>query len=56
MDWSVEMNESKAAVVVAGDLEFGMARMIEAFLEESPVDMQMFRSLEKASAWLAENP
>jgi hypothetical protein len=41
-------------VVVSRDLEFGMARMFEAFLAEGPVDMQIFRDPADASDWLAE--
>jgi len=44
--------ESRAAVVVSGDLEFGMARMTEAFIAEGLVDMQIFRDMTKASDWL----
>lgn len=46
--------ESRAAVVVSGDLEFGIARMMEAFVSEGQVDMQIFRDLSEASDWLAE--
>ena len=46
--------ESRAAVVVSRDLEFGMARMIEVFMAESPVDMQIFRDLGAACTWLDE--
>jgi len=49
-----DLPESRAAVVVSRDLEFGMARMIEVFMAESPVDMQTFRDLETACMWLAE--
>jgi len=49
-----ELPESRAAVVTSGDLEFGMARMTEAFITESPVDMQIFRTIEKACEWLEE--
>jgi hypothetical protein len=38
-----DLPDSRAAVVVSRDLEFGMARMFEAFLAEGPVDMQIFR-------------
>jgi len=49
-----ELPEARVAVVVSRDLEFGMARMIEAFMAESPVDMQTFRDLGTAWMWLAE--
>ena len=49
-----ELPESRAAVVTAGELEFGMARMTEAFLSDSPVDMQIFRDIERAYRWLEE--
>lgn len=47
-----DLPESRAAVVVSRDLEFGMARMTEAFISEGPVDMQIFRDLSEASEWL----
>ncbi len=49
-----EIPESRAAIVVSRDLEFGMARMVEAFISTGPVDMQIFRSMSEASEWLAE--
>ncbi|NNM04790.1 MAG: hypothetical protein HKO65_06765 [Gemmatimonadetes bacterium] len=49
-----ELPESRAAVVTSRDLEFGMARMTEAFITESPVDMQIFRDIQKAYEWLEE--
>ena len=49
-----DLPESKAAVVVSGDLEFGLARMAEAFIAQSPADMQIFRKLSEANAWLNE--
>ena len=47
-----ELPESKAAIVTSRDLEFGMARRTESFLTESPVDMQIFRDIQKAYEWL----
>ena len=49
-----DLPESLAAIVVSRDLEFGMARMVEAFVSQGPVDMQIFRSMSEASNWLAE--
>ena len=47
-----ELPRTRAAVVVSGDLEFGMARMAEAFITGSPADMQVFRNLTEATEWL----
>ena len=47
--------ESRAAVVVSGDLEFGMGRMTEAFIAEGQVDMQIFRDMTEASDWLVSD-
>lgn len=44
----------KTAIVSANTLAYGMSRMLEAFygLEEMPFDVQVFRTLEEARAWL----
>ena len=46
----------KTAIVTSRDLGFGMGRMFETYaeLEKHPVDLQVFRSLEEAYAWLDE--
>jgi len=49
-----DLPETRAAIVVSRDLEFGLARMVEAFVSEGPVDMQAFRDFSEASAWLTE--
>ena len=42
----------KVAVFAPGDVSFGMARMFEAFGDIAPVDVEVFRSADKALAWL----
>ena len=46
---------AKAAAVAPSDLGFGMARMMEAFVTETPVDFQVFRTLDEATAWLEDD-
>lgn len=45
----------RAAIVVSADLDFGMARMFEAFAEGSGVAYRTFRDIESAQAWLLES-
>lgn len=47
-----KLPEARAALVTTGDFEFGMARMIEAFIADSPIDLRIFRDLSHAFDWL----
>ena len=40
------------AIVVSGDLSFGMARMTEVFADDGPARVRGFRSLDEAEEWL----
>ncbi len=44
--------ESKLAIVAPLDFYYGMARMYEIFRQDSPVDIQVFRSFTEATEWL----
>jgi hypothetical protein len=48
--------DPRIAVVVSGDVAFGMARMYSALAEESSVPTSVFRDLEEAMRWLAGEP
>ena len=43
----------KVAIVVARNVDFGLARMYEAFSDELPCELRVFMSLEDAQAWMA---
>ena len=42
----------KTAIVVEGDLGFGLARMFEVFANGAPYRMTIFQTIEKAEAWI----
>lgn len=44
--------ETRVALVAASDLGFGLGRMYQAFRDDAPIHLQVFRELEKALAWL----
>jgi hypothetical protein len=44
---------SRRAIVVASDFGFGMARMFQAMRGEEAGEIQVFRDIEEAQAWLA---
>lgn len=43
---------SKTAVYAPEDLSFGLSRMYEGMIYESPENFQVFRNIEKAKSWL----
>jgi len=46
--------ESRSALVVTGNFEFGLSRMYELLLQSKTTsEVQVFRDLDKAKAWLA---
>jgi hypothetical protein len=45
----------RVAVVVATDLDFGLARMFQVFAEGSGVDYEIFRDMDAARDWLAKD-
>ncbi len=49
---SKEVQGGRAAVVVAQDVSFGMARMLELLTESSPLSIGVFRELAEAYEWL----
>ena len=42
----------KSAVLATSNSAYGVARMFAALMELSPIDVQVFRSVEEASRWL----
>jgi hypothetical protein len=46
------LNAVKLAIYAPHDLPFGLARMYEAFTEESPESVHVFRDLVAAKRWL----
>jgi hypothetical protein len=42
----------RCAVVTTSDLRFGLSRMVSVYLERYGVDLQVFRDIESAEAWL----
>jgi len=42
----------KRAMVAPSDLGFGMARMFQMLHDHAPEEIQVFRSMEEAEAWL----
>lgn len=45
-------NLIKSAVLVHGDLEYGMMRVFAALYQHPKLDIQVFRDLGKAASWL----
>ncbi len=43
-----------SAVVADDDATFGLARMLESYVQGLPLELRTFRRLEEARAWLAE--
>jgi hypothetical protein len=43
----------KVAFVVSGDLEFGLARVFQAFSPADSAMVQVFRDYQEAVAWLS---
>ena len=44
--------EARRALVAGSDLGFGLARMFATLHDDAPEEVQVFRSLEEARAWL----
>jgi hypothetical protein len=42
----------KCAILVASDLGFGVARIHQALMDESGIEIEVFRNLEDAKKWL----
>jgi hypothetical protein len=42
----------RCAVLVASDVAFGLARMYEVLLKDTPIDLEFFRDPEQAMSWL----
>jgi len=44
----------KEAVIVSREVDFGLARMAQAFSRDLPRPLRVFRDMTEAEAWLAE--
>lgn len=44
----------KTAIYAPNDLSFGLSRMYDALVDDSPEKVAVFRELEKAKLWLSE--
>ena len=42
----------RAAIVAPGDVAYGLSRMYSVFLEDAGIDVQPFRTIDEATAWL----
>jgi len=42
----------RCAVLVASDVAYGLARMYEVLLKDTPIDLEFFRDAEEATSWL----
>ena len=42
----------RVALVVSRDIDFGLARMFEAYSQELPFDIQIFKDIKDAEQWL----
>lgn len=45
---------SKTAVYAPKDLSFGLSRMYEIMIDESPENFHVFRDIDKAKSWLTD--
>ena len=52
----VDPARSRVALVVSGDLGFGLGRMYQAFRSESAIQLRVFRELAAAREWLGLPP
>lgn len=46
----------RVALVAGGDLEYGFARMYEAYAEHLPFSLKVFRELDEARRWIDSTP
>lgn len=46
----------KVALVVSAEVAFGLSRMFSAYVDSAPNDVQVFRSMDDAEAWLSASP
>jgi len=49
-------DQARVAIVVEADVGFGIARMYQAFRDESAVPLRVFRDLDEACSWLGLPP
>jgi hypothetical protein len=49
-----DLATSRIALLVGRDVDFGLSRMLGAFMSEEPLEDRVFRDVEAAKAWLSE--
>lgn len=42
----------RSAIVAPGDVAYGLSRMYSVFLEDAGIEVQPFRTIDEATAWL----
>jgi hypothetical protein len=47
-----EISGGRGAIVVSSDVSFGMARMLEGLTTQVPYELNVFRDIAEACAWL----
>ena len=52
-DHSEELSGARVAMLVAEPASYGMARMLQAFAAELPMQIEVFREMDEAEKWLA---
>jgi hypothetical protein len=48
-----QIGPSRTAIVVSTDVDYGLARMYQAYAESTSIETNIFRDLEDARRWLA---
>ena len=48
------VGRGRAAVLAPSDLEFGLSRIYQAYSEDSPVEVRVWRDYDEAWSWLLE--
>ena len=52
-EWSQNFDHRKIAIVLSGDLDFGLGRMLEAYtFEKLNGSMHIFKNIDEAESWL----
>jgi hypothetical protein len=47
--------DSRWAIVVTSDADFGMVRMTQALAADHPTEIEVFRDMDRAISWLADS-
>ena len=52
MGYADRLASAKVAIVVSADVVFGMMRMLQSYISDSPLDVMVFKDLDEAKEWL----